>query len=84
MKFINDKTVCVILIFSLLAAVSGKSLQGQLLPYKDGNEKVEERVKDLMKRMTIEEKVSQMLKLNLENMKRMKRGKYSGILEKAV
>ncbi len=33
MKFINDKAVSVILIFSLLAGVSGNSLQGQLLPY---------------------------------------------------
>jgi len=50
-------------------------LQGQLLPYKDANVKVEERVKDLMKRMTIEEKVSQMLKLSLENIKRDENGK---------
>jgi len=45
------------------------------LPYKDANVKVEERVKDLMKRMTIEEKVSQMLKLSLENIKRDENGK---------
>ena len=50
-------------------------MQGQLLPYKDANVKVEERVKDLMKRMTIEEKVSQMLKLSLENIKRDENGK---------
>ena len=74
MKFINDKAVCVILNFSLLAAVSGKSLQGQLLPYKDANVKVEERVKDLMMRMTIEEKVSQMLKINLADLKQDAKG----------
>ena len=74
MKFINDKEIYVILIFSLLTAVSVKSLLAQILPYKDSNLVVEERVKDLMKRMTVEEKVNQMLKLNLADLKQGEKG----------
>ena len=74
MKFINDKAIYLILIFSLLTAVSVKSLQAQILPYKDSSLVVEERVKDLMKRMTVEEKVSQMLKLNLADLKQDEKG----------
>jgi beta-glucosidase len=69
------KTINLTFIFFSLTFFSFNSLQGQLLPYKDANVKVEERVKDLMKRMTIEEKVSQMLKLSLENIKRDENGK---------
>ena len=74
MKFINDKAIYLILIFSLLTAVSVKSLQAQILPYKDSSLVVEERVKDLMKRMTVEEKVNQMLKLNLADLKQDEKG----------
>ncbi len=58
-----------ILVISFLTTLSLSSLQGQILLYKNPALKVEERVKDLIKRMTIEEKVNQMLKLNLADLK---------------
>ena len=69
----NRKSSNLVVIFSFLTALSFSGLQGQILPYKDAGLKVEERVKDLMKRMTIEEKVNQMLKLNLADLKQDER-----------
>lgn len=57
--------------FVLLAG----NLMAQTLPYKNPELSVEERVNDLLLRMTIEEKVNQMLKLTLENIKRDEHGK---------
>ena len=45
------------------------SLPGQMLPYKNPALKTEERVRDLLQRMTVEEKVNQMVKLELQQLK---------------
>ncbi|MFC2087701.1 glycoside hydrolase family 3 N-terminal domain-containing protein [Bacteroidota bacterium] len=45
------------------------NLNGQVLPYKNPELKTEERVNDLIQRMIIEEKVNQMLKLNMNVVK---------------
>lgn len=74
MKSINRRTVHLVVVFSLLTTLSFNSLQGQILPYKNAGLKVEERVTDLIGRMTIEEKVSQMLKLVLSNLKQDEKG----------
>ncbi|MCW5928984.1 MAG: glycoside hydrolase family 3 C-terminal domain-containing protein [Chitinophagaceae bacterium] len=49
-------------------------LSAQILPYKNSTLKVEDRVNDLLGRMTIEEKVRQMLKLDLSSLKQDERG----------
>jgi beta-glucosidase len=61
-------------IFFVIAAVQFNSLQGQILPYKNARLKVEQRVEDLLQRMTIEEKVNQMLKLSIGGLKLDKNG----------
>lgn len=48
---------------------------GQELPYKDANLSVEERVNDLLGRMTLEEKISQMNMLSLSKLKLDNNGK---------
>ncbi len=53
------------------------SFHGKLLPYQDVSLDPGERVKDLMQRMTLEEKVGQMLKLNLADLKADARGNVS-------
>jgi beta-glucosidase len=53
-------------------------INGQSFPYKNPKLGVEERIDDLMKRMTIEEKVQQMIKLDLNTIKRDKNGKVPG------
>ena len=74
MKLFNSEAVILAISLSLLTTSSFTRLNGQILPYKDPKLKTEERVKDLMKRMTIKEKVNQMLKLNLADLKQDKRG----------
>ncbi|HRN57031.1 MAG TPA: hypothetical protein PLL71_11295, partial [Agriterribacter sp.] len=49
-------------------------LSAQILPYRNSALKVEDRVNDLLSRMTIEEKVRQMLKLDLSGLKQDERG----------
>jgi len=61
MKLISS---AVILYF--LVALSFNRIQAQILPYQNANFKVEERVKDLIKRMTIEEKVNRMRRVILQ------------------
>jgi beta-glucosidase len=74
MKLFNKMAVLLTIHLAFLTALSLSSLNGQILPYRDANLKVEERVKDLMNRMTVEEKVNQMLKLNLADLKLDKEG----------
>ncbi|HOS72440.1 MAG TPA: hypothetical protein PLZ75_08345, partial [Bacteroidales bacterium] len=50
-------------------------LPAQLLPYQNPQLGTAERVDDLVQRMTIEEKVGQMLKLSLENIIRDENGR---------
>lgn len=71
MKLINRRTVHLLIV---LITLSFNSLQEQILPYKDAGLKVEDRVTDLIGRMTIEEKVSQMVKLVLSNLKQDGKG----------
>ncbi len=77
---VNIKISFVVLFF-LLNTSSFKTLHGQIIPYKNSKLKVEERVDDLIQRMTIEEKVNQMLKLSLVNLKQDKEGR---ITEKSL
>jgi beta-glucosidase len=57
----SKQAVCLILIFSFLVACSENSPK-----YKDPSIPVAERVTDLLKRMTLEEKVAQMVSVNNE------------------
>ena len=52
-----------------------ENVQGQHYPYKNPALNTEERVRDLLQRMTIEEKVNQMLKLNLQQLKQDEQGR---------
>ena len=73
---INNKIkISFAVLLLLLNTLSLKTLHGQILPYKNSKLKVEERVDDLIQRMTIEEKVKQMLKLSLVNLKQDKKGR---------
>ncbi len=69
----NSSIKCLVLLF-IATAISLQSLNGQILPYKDANLSFEERVNDLIQRMTIEEKVNQMLKLVLTDLKQDENG----------
>lgn len=51
----------------LFSSHAGISLQAQTIPYKDSTLPVEERVQDLLGRMTLEEKVSQLRHIHSEN-----------------
>ena len=61
------------ILFILLSLLPG-DLFSQVLPYRNPELRVEERVDDLINRMTIEEKVGQMLKLDLNELKRDEAG----------
>jgi hypothetical protein len=74
MEALKVNSIKYIFVFFILFLLLYNSLQGQILPYEDSNLKVEKRVEDLIKRMTIEEKVNQMLKLNLAYLKQDKEG----------
>jgi beta-glucosidase len=69
MESIRKKIIVAIMILIALNTLPTTKLYGQLPPYKNPKLKIEERVNDLIGRMTIEEKVNQMLKLSLENLK---------------
>lgn len=58
----------------LLNILSFKTLDGQIIPYKNSSLKVEERVADLIQRMTIEEKVNQMLKIEVAGLEEDENG----------
>ncbi|MCK9410665.1 MAG: glycoside hydrolase family 3 C-terminal domain-containing protein [Prolixibacteraceae bacterium] len=67
---INRKCIINLVVFlTLWGVISCAKLNGQVLPYKNPELKVEERVNDLIHRLTIEEKVNQMLKLDLADLK---------------
>lgn len=70
----SNKSVKFALILFITTVFSFQSSYGQKLPYKDANLPVEERVNDLIQRMTVEEKVNQMLKLSLANLKQDEKG----------
>lgn len=70
----NTRSFKCFYILLIVNVFSFQSLNGQILPYKDTNLKVEERVTDLIQRMTIEEKVNQMLKLSLDDLQQDKNG----------
>jgi beta-glucosidase len=74
MELMNKGKISITIVLFLLTALNYNELQGQILPYRDAGLKIEERVNDLIQRMTIEEKVSQMLKLSLENLKLDEKG----------
>ena len=68
MKINTRKTPILTIFVLLLSFVSVVELQGQSEPYKNSKLSTEKRVKDLLNRMTIEEKISQMLKVSLEEL----------------
>ena len=55
------------LFFLLFLLVSVQLITAQNLPYKNPNLKIEERVKDLLGRMTLEEKIAQMRSISFES-----------------
>jgi beta-glucosidase len=75
MKATKDNSFNYSVVIFILFLLLFDSSQGQILPYKNPALKTEERVNDLLKRMTIEEKVNQMLKLSLDGIKRDEKGK---------
>lgn len=64
-----------VIILNFLSVNTTCNLLAQVYPYKNPGLSIEERVNDLIQRMTIEEKVAQMLKLRLGDIKRDKHGK---------
>lgn len=66
---INKSVMLTILYFGIITLCYSQKNDDQLLPYKDSNLAVEVRVNDLMERMTIEEKISQMSMLSLSQLK---------------
>lgn len=60
--------------FPVLIVMLCLNIYGQIPPYKNQDLNTRERVDDLIKRMTIEEKISQMLKLNLAELKQDEQG----------
>ena len=67
----------IILYFLIFTSCSAQKNSKQTTPYKDSNLPVETRVNDLLKRMTLEEKISQMNMLSLSKLKLDKKGKVS-------
>ena len=65
-------TVCTIILCGFLL-----SAQSVLLPYQNPNLPVEQRVADLLSRMTLEEKVAQMNMKSLNELKLDDKGKVS-------
>ena len=70
----NTQTIKIAVILILVAVLSYSCSKNKIPPYKDSMLKVEVRVNDLLERMTIEEKVNQMLKLVLPDLKEDKHG----------
>lgn len=81
MKLFHKNAVLLTIHLAFLTELTFSGLKGQILLYRDTNLKVEERVKDLINIMTIEEKVNQMLKLNLADLKLDTDGKLQKILD---
>jgi beta-glucosidase len=75
MKLFIRKLISQAIILFLFNIFLPSGLFAQVLPYKNPELSVEERITDLIRRMTIEEKVNQMLKLTLEKIKRDEKGK---------
>jgi beta-glucosidase len=72
---VNRRTTIIPTIFVLLLSLAPLvKLNGQPMPYKNPKLSTEQRVKDLLSRMTIEEKVNQMLKVNLGELKQDEHG----------
>ena len=64
MKYYRWAAACVLLLFTCLSLDLPRTItsgQGRSLPYKDPSLPIEKRVDDLVARMTLEEKVSQMM-----------------------
>jgi len=61
-------TLSALLFFVLLSAVYAQKNDKQQLPYQDSALSVELRVTDLLGRMTLDEKISQMNMLSLNNL----------------
>lgn len=74
MESIGKRITVVTVTLIVLCTLKAAELNGQLPPYKNPKLSVEERVNDLIRRMTIEEKVNQMLKVSLANLKQDKDG----------
>ncbi|MCO5241305.1 MAG: glycoside hydrolase family 3 C-terminal domain-containing protein [Chitinophagaceae bacterium] len=70
----NNRLVYLIIVLFLSGTIFLSPLSAQILPYKNSALKVEDRVNDLLSRMTIEEKVRQMLKLDLADLKQDENG----------
>ena len=66
MKF---TAIIVILYFFIITPYYSQKNNGQMLPYKNKNLAVDIRVSDLLERMTLEEKISQMNMLSLNKLK---------------
>ena len=67
MKFL--KTVLALFVyFLIITSCSAQKANKQKLPYKDSSLSVEARVYDLLGRMTLEEKISQMNMLSLSKL----------------
>ncbi|RPD91762.1 glycosyl hydrolase [Aureibaculum marinum] len=74
---IQKTIVAVISSFFILTSCSAQKNKKQQLPYKDSSLPVEVRVNDLLERMTLEEKVSQMNMLSLKKLTFNKKGNVS-------
>lgn len=72
MKFNNIISLAILILG--INAFTFQNLTGQMLPYKNSNLPVEERVNDLIGRMTLEEKIAQMTMLSLSNLSMDKDG----------
>ncbi|PVD52909.1 glycosyl hydrolase [Terrimonas sp.] len=70
----SNRVLHSVVLFFLSVVFFINALHAQLLPYKNPALKVEDRVNDLLSRMTIEEKVGQMLKLDLAELKQDEKG----------
>jgi len=70
-------SLTIIFSFLIITSCIAQKSNKQKLPYKDNNLSVEVRVNDLLERMSLEEKISQMNMLSLNQLKLDKNGKVS-------
>ena len=70
-KFLGLRISTLVCFCALSITVNAQQIS---MPYKDPNLAVEERVNDLLKRMTLEEKIAQMTMTNLANFKNITNG----------
>lgn len=75
MRSMGVQTLLLYLILFLLNIFIPQCSSGQIVPYKNPEFSVEERVNDLIQRMTIEEKVNQMLKVEVGNLEQDEKGR---------